>query len=85
MNHCQGRGGEKESPHIPLRSLRQIFVVVGEKAEKYSRTAVQDIWIHYRDIGMLNDVKEEFDIPSMEEFYGMDNGMMFDDELPATI
>ena len=60
-------------------------VVVGEKAEKYSRTAVQDIWIHYRDIGMLNDVKEEFDIPSMEEFYGMDNGMMFDDELPATI
>lgn len=60
-------------------------VVVGEKAEKYSRTAPQDIWIHYRDIGMLNDVKEEFDIPSMEEFYGMDDEMLFDDELPAAI
>lgn len=60
-------------------------VVVGEKAEKYSRTAPQDIWIHYRDIGMLNDVKEEFDIPSMEEFYGMDDEIMLDDELPAAI
>ena len=60
-------------------------VVVGEKAEKYSRTAPQDIWILYRDIGMLNDVKEEFDIPSMEEFYGMDDEMLFDDELPAAI
>ena len=60
-------------------------VVVGEKAKKYSRTAPQDIWIHYRDIGMLNDVKEEFDIPSMEEFYGMDDEMMFDDELQAAI
>ena len=60
-------------------------VVVGEKVEKYSRTAPQDIWIHYRDIGMLNDVKEEFDIPSMEEFYGMDDEMLFDDELPAAI
>ncbi len=56
-----------------------------KKAEKYSRTAPQDIWIHYRDIGMLNDVKEEFDIPSMEVFYGMDDEMMFDDELPAAI
>jgi site-specific DNA recombinase len=60
-------------------------VVVGEKAEKYSRTAPQDIWIHYRNIGMLNDVKEEFDIPSMEEFYGMDDEMMFDDEQQAAI
>ena len=34
---------------------------------------------------MLNDVKEEFDIPSMEEFYGVDDEMMFDDELPAAI
>lgn len=55
------------------------------KAEKYSRTAPQDIWIHYRDIGMLNDVKEEFDIPSMEEFYGTDNEILFDDDLPAAI
>jgi len=27
---------------------------------------------------MLNDVKEEFDIPSMEEFYGVDDEMIFD-------
>ena len=60
-------------------------VVVGAKTEKYSRTALQDIWIHYRDIGMLNDVKEEFDIPFMEEFYEVDDEMMFDDELPAAI
>ena len=60
-------------------------VVVGEKTKKYSRTAPQDIWIHYRDIGMLNDVKEEFDIPSMEEFYRVDDEMLFDDELSAAI
>ena len=60
-------------------------VVVGEKTKKYSRTAPQDIWIHYRDIGMLNDVKEEFDIPSMEEFYRVDDEMLFDDKLPDAI
>ena len=42
-------------------------IVVGERAEKYSRTAPQDIWIYYRDIGMLNDVKAEFDIISLDE------------------
>lgn len=75
-----------------IEQLIQIFKQIsqeddrgGEKAEKYSRTAPQDIWIYYRDIGMLNDVKEEFDIPSMEEFYGVDDEMMFDDELPAAI
>lgn len=61
---------------------RPIFI---EKAKKYSRTAPQHIWIHYRNIGMLNDAKEEFDIPSMEDFYGMDDEMMVDDELPAAI
>lgn len=60
-------------------------VVVGEKDEKYSRTAPQDIWIYYRDIGMLNDVKEEFDIPSMDAFYEMGDGKLFNDELPAAI
>lgn len=44
-------------------------IEVGEKAEKYSRTAPQNIWIHYRDIGMLNDVKKEFDIESPEETF----------------
>lgn len=53
---------------LTLELLRMFIskVVVGEKAEKYSCTAPQDIWIRYRDNGMLNDVKEEFDIPSTE-------------------
>jgi len=28
--------------------------VVGEKSQKYSRTAEQDIWIYYRDIGLMD-------------------------------
>lgn len=48
------------------------MIEVGEKAEKYSCTAPQDIWIHYRDIGMLNDVKKDFDIVSPEEIFGVD-------------
>ena len=29
-------------------------IVVGEKSQKYSRTAEQDIWIYYRDIGLTD-------------------------------
>jgi len=29
-------------------------IVVGEKSQKYSRTAEQDIWIYYRDIGLMD-------------------------------
>ena len=29
-------------------------IVVGEKSQKYSRTAEQDIWICYRDIGLMD-------------------------------
>jgi DNA invertase Pin-like site-specific DNA recombinase len=29
-------------------------IVVGEKSQKYSRTAKQDIWIYYRDIGLMD-------------------------------
>lgn len=60
-------------------------IVVGEKAEKYSRTAPQDIWIHYRDIGMLNDVKEEFDIISLDEINADGLEIVWDDELPQAI
>ena len=60
-------------------------IVVGEKAEKYSRTAPQDIWIHYRDIGMLNDVKEEFDIISLDEIHERMAEVDWDDELPQAI
>lgn len=60
-------------------------IVVGEKAEKYSRTAPQDIWIHYRDIGMLNDVKPEFDIMSLNEINDQVAEIDWDDELPQAI
>ncbi len=60
-------------------------IEVGERAEKYSRTAPQDIWIHYRDIGMLNDVKKEFDIESQEEMFGTDELYAWDDGLQPAI
>lgn len=60
-------------------------VVVGEKAEKYSRTAPQHIWIYYRDIGMLNDVNAEFDITPIEELYEDDLEIVYAEELPQAI
>lgn len=60
-------------------------IVVGEKAEKYSRTAPQDIWIYYRDIGMLNDVNAEFDITPIEELYEDDLEIVYAEELPQAI
>lgn len=60
-------------------------VVVGEKAQKYSRTAPQDTWIYYRDIGMLNDVSAEFDITPIEELYEDDLEIVYAEELPQAI
>lgn len=60
-------------------------IVVEEKATKYSRTAKQDVWIHYRDIGMLNDVKKEFDIESQEEMFGDTEFYAWDDGLQPAI
>lgn len=60
-------------------------VEIGEKAVKYSRTAPQDIWIHYRDIGMLNDVKDEFDIPYVADVYELNDEMVADDKLLTAI
>lgn len=60
-------------------------IEIGEKAEKYSRTARQDIWIHYRDIGMLNDVKKEFDIETQEEQFGDTEFYDWDDDLKPAI
>ncbi len=34
-------------------------IEVGERAQKYSRTATQEIRIYYRDIGLLDDAPEE--------------------------
>jgi site-specific DNA recombinase len=52
-------------------------IVVGEKSQKYSRTAEQDIWIYYRDIGLMDtpveppcdteEVPEEYEIMDISE------------------
>lgn len=34
-------------------------IVVGERTEKYSRTALQEIQVHYRYIGLLDDAIEQ--------------------------
>lgn len=60
-------------------------IEVGEKAEKCLCTAPQDIWICYRDIGMLNDVKNKFDIESPEVMFGSDEMYEWDDELQSAI
>ncbi|MBP1578055.1 MAG: DUF4368 domain-containing protein, partial [Oscillospiraceae bacterium] len=39
-------------------------IVVGERAEKYSRTAPQEIRIYYRDVGLM-DTPEETDLAAM--------------------
>ena len=60
-------------------------IVVGEKATKYSRTAPQGIWIYYCDIGMLSDVKKEFDIEPIEEMCSTDYEIALETELPIAI
>ena len=39
-------------------------IVVGERAERYSRTAPQEIRIYYRDVGLM-DTPEETDLAAM--------------------
>ncbi len=36
-------------------------IEVGERAKKYSRSAPQEIVIHYRDIGILDDMPQELE------------------------
>ena len=36
-------------------------IEVGKRAKKYSRSAPQDIVIHYRDIGILDDMPQELE------------------------
>ena len=58
-------------------------IVVGEKAEKYSRTAEQKIWIYYRDVGLMDTPMEsESQNESLADFDDEDE---FDDYLPAQI
>ena len=58
-------------------------IVVGEKAEKYSRTAEQKIWIYYRDVGLMDTAMEN----DGEEngFADFDDEDEFEDYLPTKI
>ena len=42
-------------------------IVVGERTKKYSRTALQEIQIHYRYTGLLDDVFEQPAIRGQQE------------------
>ena len=58
-------------------------IVVGEKAEKYSRTAEQKIWIYYRDVGLMDTPMEsESQDESLADFDDEDE---FEDYLPTKI
>lgn len=55
-------------------------IVVGEKSQKYSRTAEQDIWIYYRDIGLMDTPVE----PQKAQEAGLgEGGGILNDETPA--
>ena len=49
-----------EIPELTAEILRIFIkrVEVGERAEKYSRTAPQEVRIYYRDIGLVDELPE---------------------------
>lgn len=55
-------------------------IVVGEKSQKYSRTAEQDIWIYYRDIGLMDTPVEP---ETVREAGSGDGEAYLTDEAPA--
>lgn len=57
----------------------------GKLSDEYNTQHPQDIWFHYGDIGMLNDVKPEFDIVTLDEVCETEYLVDFDDELPKAI
>ena len=50
----------KEIPELTAEILRIFIkrVEVGERAEKYSRTAPQEVRIYYRDIGLVDELPQ---------------------------
>ena len=69
---------EELSPELLRLFIEKI--VVGEKAEKYSRTAEQKIWIHYRDVGLMDTPFEDSNATDdFSDIYDFDE----DDELDA--
>ncbi|NLO21928.1 MAG: recombinase family protein [Syntrophomonadaceae bacterium] len=57
-------------------------IVVGEKAQKYSRTAEQDIWIYYRDIGLMDTPVTQPE--ALEAELGEGEDILTDETLTAT-
>lgn len=51
-----------ESLSAELLRLFISKVEVGERGEKYSRTASQEVVIHYRDVGLLDRAFEEVEV-----------------------
>lgn len=60
-----------EIPELTSEILHTFIqrVEVGERAERYSRTAPQEIRIYYRDIGIVDDIPETMDISVLYEEY----------------
>ena len=60
-----------EIPELTSEILHTFIqrVEVGERAERYSRTAPQEIRIYYRDIGIVDDIPETMDISEPYEEY----------------
>ncbi len=59
-------------------------IEVGERAEKYSRTAEQGIWIYYRDVGLLDVPAEQADGEG-EDFLEWDDDDFTCEEEPQSI
>ena len=65
------RNAESTIPELTSEILHTFIqrVEVGERAERYSRTAPQEIRIYYRDIGIVDDIPETMDISELYEEY----------------
>lgn len=59
----------KEIPELTAEILRIFIkrVEVGERAEKYSRTAPQEVRIYYRDIGLVDELPQSMADSMAEE------------------
>ena len=59
----------KEIPELTAEILRIFIkrVEVGERAEKYSRTAPQEVRIYYRDIGLVDELPQSMTDSMAEE------------------
>ena len=74
-HHCLGRCDMDNArkytdiPELTAEILHTFIrrVEVGERAEKYSRTAPQEIKIYYRDVGLVDDLPQSESKPEKTE------------------